>query len=193
MSYCTKCGNELFPGSVFCAYCGEPVMRKRPSAPETPIDHTSERNAAPAARPLTSRSNSADTVRKLIQHIESLNKHGQIDQAIEYCDVILTADPSNSEILKKRDQLSQIITNPNVTIVFRASKRIVLQTSINNTMSAKYASGDMRHFTLNVGTYVVKFHLGSKRYERTITIADRYSKIMIHVAAGKMKNSIQII
>lgn len=108
-------------------------------------------------------------------------KDMKIDEAIECYKKALEASPSNEHAKINIARCAGIITDSNVFISFTAvNKAMVLQTSINNGLIAKYTSGTNKAFILPVGRYIVKFRIGSHRFSREIIINDRYTKVNIN-------------
>lgn len=109
-----------------------------------------------------------------------LEKDMKIDEAIAHYKKALEILPTNEQAKINIARCIQIITDANVFIYFNAKdKNMVLQTSINNGLIAKYNSGTNKAFILPVGKYIVKFRIGAHRFSREIIIKDRYTKVNI--------------
>ena len=108
-------------------------------------------------------------------------KDMKIDEAIACYKKALEVLPSNEQAKINIARCVQIVTDSNVFISFVAKDRaMVLQTSINNGLIAKYNSGTTKAFVLPVGKYIVKFRVGAHRFSREIVINDRYTRVNIN-------------
>lgn len=110
-----------------------------------------------------------------------LEKDMKIDEAIDYYKKALTVLPNNEQAKINIERCKLIVTESNLFISFNATnKAMILQTSINNGLIAKYNSGTTKSFILPVGKYIVKFRIGAHRFSREIIISDRYTKVSIN-------------
>jgi DNA-directed RNA polymerase subunit RPC12/RpoP len=177
---CPECGASMEADdsreSCFCSYCGYKIVNVK------------EKVEISGAVKI----DNSEAIENLLTRAQQLENSGKIDEAYSNYSRVLEMQPDNSTAQAGLSRVSNIITEPNVTIKFISENNPAAMLRIQSKkLKTVVANGGSVQITLPVGNNKVVFK-GTKGYSRDIAIADRNTRVNVLYTEGKHVNRIDV-
>lgn len=177
---CPNCGANMDADDsrefCFCSYCGYKIVNMK------------EKVEISGAVKI----DNSETIENLLTRAQQLERSGNIDEAYTNYSRVLEMQPTNATAQAGLKRVSNIVTEPNVTVKFvsEGNPAALLRIQAGKVKTVVHNGGSLQ-LTLPVGNNVVVFK-GTKGYKREIKIADRNTRVNVLYSEGKHVNRIDV-